>query len=166
MKQAIMEYILRSPDERKRLHILTLPHAVLTAAQRQARYGGYSVVEYAGTHLRKTQAETEVKFRLITYNIVVSQLTNWWQEFRKFKLVDLHNLRQVVKERDLERDSQEGGQPNPAGTASPSMALDIDNFLGFQEAMLEKTVALMKHVWHRGAITIIKKFKMLRSKQQ
>lgn len=32
--------------------------------------------------------------------------------------------------------------------------------------MLEKTVALMKHVWHRGAITIIKKFKMLRSKEQ
>ena len=26
MKTAIMEYILRSPDERKRLHILTLPH--------------------------------------------------------------------------------------------------------------------------------------------
>lgn len=48
--------------------------------------------------------------------------------------------------------------------SSPSMALDIDNFLDFQEAMLEKTVALMKHVWHRGAITIIKKFKMLRSK--
>lgn len=32
--------------------------------------------------------------------------------------------------------------------------------------MLEKTVALMKHVWHRGAITIIKKFKILQSKQQ
>ena len=34
MKTAIMEYILRSPDERKRLHILTLPHSVITAAQR------------------------------------------------------------------------------------------------------------------------------------
>ena len=34
MKQAIMEYILRSPDERKRLHILTLPHQVLTASER------------------------------------------------------------------------------------------------------------------------------------
>jgi len=26
MKQAIMDYILRSPDERRRLHILMLPH--------------------------------------------------------------------------------------------------------------------------------------------
>ena len=34
MKTAIMEYILRSPDERKRLHILTLPHQVMTAAER------------------------------------------------------------------------------------------------------------------------------------
>ena len=131
MKTAIMEYILRSPDERKRLHILTLPHQVLTAAEKQARYGGYSIVEYQGTHKRKTQAETEIKFRLITYNIVVSQLTNWWQEFRKFKLVDLQNLRQVVKERDTERDNQDGSSPNTMMVNSPSMALDIDNFLEF-----------------------------------
>ena len=108
MKTAIMEYILRSPDERKRLHILTLPHQVLTSAERQARHGGYNVVEFAGTHSRKTQAETEIKFRLITYNIVVSQLTNWWKEFRKFKLCDLANLRQVVKERDAIMDNQDG----------------------------------------------------------
>ena len=47
-----------------------------------------------------------------------------------------------------------------------SYALDIDNFLGYQEAVLEKTVALMRHIWHRGAILIIKKFKHLRSKEQ
>ena len=70
-----------------------------------------------------------------------------------------------MKERDTERDNQDGSSPNTMMVNSPSMALDIDNFLEFQEAMLEKTVALMKHIWHRGAITIIKKFKMLRSKQ-
>lgn len=32
--------------------------------------------------------------------------------------------------------------------------------------MLEKTVALMKHIWHRGAITIVKKFKTMQTKQQ
>lgn len=50
MKTAIMEYILRSPDERKRLHILTLPHQTLTAAERQASHGGYSIKEYQGSH--------------------------------------------------------------------------------------------------------------------
>ena len=34
MKRTILEYILRSPDERKRLHILMLPRPVPTAAQR------------------------------------------------------------------------------------------------------------------------------------
>ncbi len=34
MKTAIMEYILRSPDERKRLHIIELPHQVLTSSER------------------------------------------------------------------------------------------------------------------------------------
>lgn len=48
----------------------------------------------------------------------------------------------------------------------PSNTLDIDNFFAYQEAILEKTVALMRYIWHRGAILIIKKFKMLRSKQQ
>lgn len=100
MKTAIMDYILRSPDERRRLHILTLPHDVKTAAETQAEQGGYSVVEFAGTHKRKNDAEYAIQIRLITCNIVVSQLTNWWQEFRKFKLVDFQNLRQVVKERD------------------------------------------------------------------
>jgi hypothetical protein len=32
MKTAILEYILRSPDERKRLHILMLPQARVTSA--------------------------------------------------------------------------------------------------------------------------------------
>ena len=44
--------------------------------------------------------------------------------------------------------------------------LDIDNFLSFQEAVLEKNKALMKHIWHRGAIMIVKKYKFLRTKEQ
>lgn len=72
MKTAIMEYILRSPDERKRLHILMLPKNVQTAAERQAKSGGYSLALFPGTHKRKISAENEVKFKLITNNIVVS----------------------------------------------------------------------------------------------
>ena len=34
MKQSIMEYILRSPDERKRLHILMIPRPIPTASYR------------------------------------------------------------------------------------------------------------------------------------
>ena len=121
-------------------------------------------MEYKGTHQRCIQAETEIKFRLITYNIVVSQLHSWWQEFRSFKLVDLQNFQAVVKARNLELISQDASHPQSGAMAS--YALDIDNFLAYQEAVLEKTVALMRHVWHRGAILTIKKFKHLRSKEQ
>ena len=35
-----------------------------------------------------------------------------------------------------------------------------------QVAYQRKTVALLKHVWHRGCILMIKKFKMLRTIEQ
>jgi hypothetical protein len=47
-----------------------------------------------------------------------------------------------------------------------SYALDIENFFGYQEAMLEKTIGLMQHVWLRGALLITKKFKVMRPKEQ
>ena len=45
-----------------------------------------------------------------------------------------------------------------------SYALDIDNFIGMHEAMLEKTVSLITNIWHRGAILVTKKFKFMRPK--
>ena len=47
-----------------------------------------------------------------------------------------------------------------------SYALDTENFFGYQEAMLEKTIGLMQHVWLRGALLITKKFKVMRPKEQ
>lgn len=32
--------------------------------------------------------------------------------------------------------------------------------------MLEKTKAVLKHIWHRGAILIVKKFKCLKTREQ
>jgi len=48
MKWAIMEYILRSPDERKRLHILMLPRPVPTASYKMALSGWYSTTQFEG----------------------------------------------------------------------------------------------------------------------
>lgn len=50
MRQAILDYILRSPDERKRLHILMLPKDIPTASLRNALKGGYSTIKYQSTH--------------------------------------------------------------------------------------------------------------------
>lgn len=43
MKQSILEYILRSPEERKRLHIVMLPRPIPTATERQLLRGGYNI---------------------------------------------------------------------------------------------------------------------------
>jgi dynein heavy chain, axonemal len=48
IRQAIMEYILLSPQERKRLHILMLPRALPTATERALARGGYSISKYLG----------------------------------------------------------------------------------------------------------------------
>ena len=72
MKQAIIEYILRSPDERKRLHILMLPRPVPTASVRQAVMGGFSTKAYEDSHKRKVETENEIKLRLLNNNIVVA----------------------------------------------------------------------------------------------
>ena len=50
MKKAIMNYILRSPDERKRLHIELIPRKFLTSNMRITRQGGYSIRLYPDWH--------------------------------------------------------------------------------------------------------------------
>jgi hypothetical protein len=53
VKFAILEYVLLSPYERKRLNIVMLPKVVPTASDLQVQSGGYSIVKYHGTHFRK-----------------------------------------------------------------------------------------------------------------
>ena len=50
MKTAILEYILRSPEERKRLHILLLPRPNPSSLVKQSLQGGYSTAKYSGHH--------------------------------------------------------------------------------------------------------------------
>lgn len=46
MKETMLNYILRCPAERKRLHIEYLPRKVLCSAERIAREGGYCITLY------------------------------------------------------------------------------------------------------------------------
>ena len=122
------------------------------------------MIEYSGTHQRRANAESEIKYKLITYNIVVSQLCNWWEDFRKFKLVDFQNFDVVVKHYNNEFVVNNSVANNEEFGCPSSSAIDFDNFISYQRAMLDKTLALMRHIWHRGAILIIKKFKLMRTK--
>jgi dynein heavy chain len=50
MREAALLYILRSPEERKRLHILVLPQVRQTSALRFAKMGGYDRVKFQDHH--------------------------------------------------------------------------------------------------------------------
>lgn len=86
MKQAILNYILRSPDERKRLHILVLPRPIPPSSDKICLSGGYSTSLHKGWHHRKVSAEQEIKLRLLTNNIVMSSIHSWWYDFRSINL--------------------------------------------------------------------------------
>ena len=114
MKQAILEYILNSPDERKRLHILMLPKGRLTAALRQVKEGGYSIREFGGQHKRMMEARGQLKLNLITYNVASVALQSWWQDFSHFRLLHLKNLRLFAQEK----------YPNSSGQALYSIEIN------------------------------------------
>jgi hypothetical protein len=48
---------------------------------------------------------------------------------------------------------------------SACYAMDFDSFIMFQEAFRQKTLQLLKYIWHRGCMLIIKKFKFLRTRE-
>lgn len=42
--------------------------------------------------------------------------------------------------------------------------IEIEEFFKYLEAYRQKSVGLYKNIWHRGCITIVKKFKFLKPK--
>jgi hypothetical protein len=96
------------------------------------------------------ETENEIKLRLLNNNLVTSSLQSWNQEFRSFNLIELRNLAQFL----------------PTDTHQAQYAMDVDSFLAFQEQHRQKVLNVLKHVWYRGCLLIIKKFKFLKLKDE
>jgi dynein heavy chain, axonemal len=94
MKKAILDYILRSPDERKRLHILMIPREVPSSSDKIAVRGGYSTKIFTDWHKAKKDSENEIKLKMICNNIVMASLNNWWYDFRSIKLVRFNGIKE------------------------------------------------------------------------
>lgn len=94
---------------------------------------------------------------------MVSSLKDWYDEFSRLNLIDVRNIFEIIQARNTQFGKGSTEWPN-SQSSSESFCLDIENFLSYQEAHMEKTVHLMKHIWFRGAILITKKFKMLKTK--
>ena len=139
MKRAIMIYILRCPLERKRLQITVLPRTVTPSNEIISYRGGYSTAKCSEWHRSRNEALQDIKLKLLTNNIVMSALQNWFQDFRAFKLLYLKNLKN-----------------------SNEYAIDVDSFFDLQREYRRKVKGIFQHIWHRGAIMILFQFKYLK----
>ena len=50
MKKAMLNYVLLSPEQRKRLHVTLLPRNILNSAERIAREGGFNLILFYNWH--------------------------------------------------------------------------------------------------------------------
>jgi dynein heavy chain len=111
MKRAIMHYILRSPDERKRLHIDLLPRQFRTSNKRICMQGGFSTRLYPDWHEFVQKGKIDLQSELQISTIIHSSLLDWFQDFEHFKLLETDTMQTI-------------------GILGHS--LDIKNFLKFQ----------------------------------
>jgi len=140
----MMNYILRSAGERKRLHILAFPRSVPPSSDTIALRGGYSSEKFVDWHKSKLKAETEIKLKCLVNNIVMSSLINWWWDFRDISLVRFKGIRPFAE--------------------STGYWHDYQTFLKILEMQNMKSKALIKDIWHRGSILLMKRFKYLKKR--
>ena len=139
-KRGILNYLLLCPMERKRLEITILPRTILPSADKLALTGGYSNIKYANWAKTKQNANQDIKLKLLLNNIVISSLQNWFHDFRGCYLL---NFNELIK------------------TEAP-YCIGIEDFFTIQREYRRKMKGLFLHIWHRGAIMILRQFKYLK----
>ena len=74
----------------------------------------------------------------------MASLTNWWYDFRDIRLIKFDGIKAFIN--------------------SLGADLTYERFLETSYLFQDKALALLKDVWHRGTIMIIKRFKYLKQR--
>lgn len=74
-------------------------------------------------------------------NIINSSLLDWFSDFRHFRLMEFQTMKKI---------------------SILGYTLNIQNFIKLQNAYRMNVTSLMRWIWFKGAMSIIKKFKFLR----
>ena len=144
LKKGIMNYILRSPHERKRLNIIYYPNKVLPSSYTIAQSGSFNATKYKNWVNNFNSSRNYLENNLSLCNIAVSGLINWTNSFSHVNLIYL-DLLHKLKEPDFN-------------------TIHIDEFCRIQETYLNKVFHFMRDIYYRGAILIVKKNKALKRK--
>ena len=144
LKTIIMNYILRSPHERKRLNIIFYPRNTLPSSFTIAQHGSFNRVKYSDWVDNYTNAFNYLENNLSLCNIAISGLVDWTRCFNHVDLVYIKNL-------DSLRDKE-------------TNTIHIDEFCRIEEAYMNKAMRFLRDIYYRGSILITKKNKALKRK--
>ena len=144
LKRTIMNYILRSPHERKRLNIIYYPRKVLPSTYTIAQHGSFNRNKYNEWVENYTNAFNYLEKNLSLCNIAISGLIEWTQCFDHVSLIYIKNLNSL---KDKE-----------------SNTIQIDEFCKIEESYMQKVLRFIRDIYYRGAVLICKKNKNLKRK--
>ena len=144
LKKLIMNYILRSPFERKRLNIIYLPNKSLPSSYTIAQSGSFNATKHNNWVTNFNSSRNFLENNLSLCNIAISGLINWTNSFSHIKLIYLDLIDKLR-------------EPN-------FNSIHIDEFCRIQETYLSKIFHFMRDIYYRGAILIVKKNKALKRK--
>ena len=144
LKKAIMNYILRSPFERKRLNIIYFPNKVLPSSYTIAQCGSFNTNRHKNWVNNFNSSHTNLENNLSLCNIALSGLINWTHSFSHINLIYLELIHKLK-------------EPN-------FNTIHIDEFCRIQETYLSKIFHFIRDIYYRGAILIVKKNKALKRK--
>ena len=88
IRTAIMGYILRCPEERKRLYIDLLVRDCPTSMERITNAGGYSMLLYNDWHNSVEESRVFLQNNLYAMNIVNSSILDWFHDFSDLHMIE------------------------------------------------------------------------------
>jgi hypothetical protein len=141
LKHVIMEYILLSPFERKRLNIQYLPAKPPLTSLIIAEHGSLNRMVHTRLIEGFKSAQNNMINNLYVCSIVSSSVLDWTQCFNHVNLFYLHALEQRTY---------------------VDQTLHMDDFYQIQESYLNKCFNFLNHIYYRGVLLITKRNKVLK----
>lgn len=149
LKNIIMEYILRSPFERKRLNIQYLPRKVLPSSYIIAHHGSFNRTIYSNWVENYSNSFNLMSKNLTICNIINSSLCDWTHNFKHVDLLYISRIYNLI---------------NNLNPNKKFNTMHLDEFYQMQYAYLQKTFNFIKHIYFRGVLLITRKSKCLKRK--
>ena len=139
-----MQYILRSPYERKRLNIQYFPKTTPPSSITIANHGSFNRSLYVEWVRNYGMATENIENNLFVSNIIASSVLEWTESFKHLDLLYIKKIRNFNKDK--------------------FSTMHLENFKEIQNTYIDKTYFFLRDIYYRGIILILKKNKFFKRK--